>query len=128
MNKPSVVYNPLGAKLELDYVADTTGNQTCPDRGTKRCPGRLVRGGKGGTFLYVFVPRERHWNGAVPRSGHDKVIRSGHDKVIIYNQINSTNKTSKCIMLNIKNIYSVENPHLPKFFQLGNITMVPLVI
>ena len=33
-----------------------TGNQTCPDRGTKRCPVRLVRGGNflcpsRGTFL-----------------------------------------------------------------------------
>ena len=31
-----------------------TGNQTCPDRGTKWCPVRLVRGG------HLFMPRPGH--------------------------------------------------------------------
>ena len=47
-----------------------TGNQTCPGRGTKRCPVLVPRCG------HVLVPRPGHF--FMPRPGHIFVPRPGH--------------------------------------------------
>ena len=57
---------------------------------------------------HVFVSRARHWNGAVPRSGHDKVTQSGHLFGLLLYAIKSIQQIKQVSLLNIKNIYSVE--------------------
>ena len=66
-----------------------TGNQTCPDRGTKTCPILVARSGHlFATPGHVLVPRSKHLfvtpgHAFVPQSGHllvtpGHVFRLGH--------------------------------------------------